>query len=63
MATRLLPKGARALADSSKAKIRLRKLGWYWYVLIPGDIPELRLFLNFSDALAKVQREIKGPYK
>jgi hypothetical protein len=44
-----------ALKDDSKAKIKLRKCGWYWYVLLPREgIPELLTFLNFTDALAKV---------
>ena len=43
-----------------KAKIKVRKLRGRWWVFVSGPIPELAEFKHFSDALAKVQLELRG---
>lgn len=49
--------------DDDSPKLKLYRRYGQWLVVLPGDIPEMLWFKNFSDALAKVQREIRGPYK
>jgi hypothetical protein len=44
-------------------KIKIRKWGQLWFVLIPGDIPSLPYFPHFSDALAMVQQELRQRWK
>jgi len=40
-------------------KIKIRKRGNFWWVSIPGDIPDFSKHKHFTDALAKVQFEIR----
>ena len=45
-------------------KLRIRKYGQFWVVLIPGAIPQVPMYENWTDALARVQMELrhrKGP--
>lgn len=45
-----------------QVKIRVRKIGCCWFVLIPGptpdDIPEFVMFQHYTDAFARVQVEL-----
>ncbi len=46
-----------------KVKIQIRKSRGAWWVFVPGPIPDFAKFPHFTDALAKVQVELRGPYR
>ena len=46
-----------------KEKIKIRKSRGKWWVFIAGPIPDFSQHEHFTDALAKVQLELKGAYR
>ncbi len=44
-------------------KIQIRKRLGMWWVIIPGDMPECARYYHWTDALARVQQELRGAYR
>jgi hypothetical protein len=40
-------------------KIKVRKRFGWWFVLVPGDVPDFSKHAHFTDALAKVFFELR----